>query len=189
MEKLTPTSYVRMVDAWLIFGQLIPFVEVSLLTIIELYNDGMDRVNHHGRAINTKSTVSILQMNWTLCYCSFVRAYKLFHKHLPGQELNWMEMRNSTGTRLTMKSILKIENLMLPSRLFSCWPNLLLSWGNQHKSSNTYLEIQTLQNGPKPQVFAKVLLQNVIHDIIEKKIVPTLVFTFFCVYWTFGICC
>ena len=35
----------------------------------------------------------------------------------------------------------------------------------------------------------KVLLQNVIHDIIEKKIVPTLVLTFFCVYWTFGICC
>ena len=59
MEKLPPTSYVRMVDVWLIFGQLIPFVEVSLLTIIELYNDDMDRVNHHGEAMNVKSTVSI----------------------------------------------------------------------------------------------------------------------------------
>ena len=139
----------------LIFGQLIPFVEVSLLTIIELYNDDMDMVNHHGRAINTKSTVSILQMNWTLCYCSFIRSYKLLNKPLPGLELNWMEMGNSTGTRLTIKSILKIENLMLPSRLVLCYPNLLLSFGNQHKSLKTYSEIQTLQNGPKLQVFEK----------------------------------
>ena len=28
MEKLPATSYVRLVDIWLIFGQLIPFVEV-----------------------------------------------------------------------------------------------------------------------------------------------------------------
>ena len=61
MEKLPPTSYVRMVDVWLIFGQLIPFIEVSLLTIIELYNDDLDRVNHHGSLINTKSNVSIFQ--------------------------------------------------------------------------------------------------------------------------------
>ena len=47
MEKLPPTSYVRMVDIWLIFGQLIPFLEVGLLTIIELYRDS-DMVNHHG---------------------------------------------------------------------------------------------------------------------------------------------
>ena len=65
MEKLPPTSYVRMVDVWLIFGQLIPFVEVSLLTIIELYNVDIDRVNHHGTAINIKNPVSIKLM---LCY-------------------------------------------------------------------------------------------------------------------------
>ena len=28
MEKLPVTSYVRLVDIWLIFGQLIPFIEV-----------------------------------------------------------------------------------------------------------------------------------------------------------------
>ena len=49
MEKLPPTSYVRMVDIWLIFGQLIPFVEVALLTIIEMYND-QENINHHGLA-------------------------------------------------------------------------------------------------------------------------------------------
>ena len=29
MEKLPVTSYVRLVDIWLIFGQLIPFIEVT----------------------------------------------------------------------------------------------------------------------------------------------------------------
>ena len=29
MEKLPATSYVRMVDIWLIFGQLIPFIQVE----------------------------------------------------------------------------------------------------------------------------------------------------------------
>ena len=47
MEKLPPTSYVRMVDIWLICGQLIPFLEVILLTMLELYNEE-DTVNHHG---------------------------------------------------------------------------------------------------------------------------------------------
>ena len=49
MEKLPSTSYVRLVDIWLICGQLIPFIEVILLTLRELYNEE-DEINHHGRA-------------------------------------------------------------------------------------------------------------------------------------------
>ena len=72
MEKLPATSYVRMVDIWLIFGQLIPFIQVEppsciwenkvshksfwlkvvLFTIIELYNEGDSTINHHGFARN-----------------------------------------------------------------------------------------------------------------------------------------
>ena len=48
MEKLPPTSYVRLVDIWLICTQLIPFIEVVLITLMELYNDS-DEINHHGR--------------------------------------------------------------------------------------------------------------------------------------------
>ena len=63
MEKLPVTSYVRLVDIWLIVGQLIPFLEVIfklihtfnnlkywkvvLFTIVEFYNDD-DSINHHG---------------------------------------------------------------------------------------------------------------------------------------------
>ena len=66
MEKLPPTSYVRMVDVWLIFGQLIPFIEVTLLTIMEHYNVEEDKVNHHGTAISITNPVSI-QPNVVLC--------------------------------------------------------------------------------------------------------------------------
>ena len=50
MEKLPSTSYVRLVDIWLICGQLIPFIEVILLTLMELYNEDDGVINHHGFA-------------------------------------------------------------------------------------------------------------------------------------------
>ena len=59
MEKLPSTSYVRLVDIWLICGQLIPFIEVILLTLRELYNED-DEINHHGsaRKVDSFSKVS-----------------------------------------------------------------------------------------------------------------------------------
>ena len=141
MEKLPPTSYVRMVDVWLIFGQLIPFIEVSLLTIMELYNVETDKVNHHGTAINIKNPVSIQLM---LCYSFsgyFIRTSTLLNK--PLLELNWLEMGEIKGTRsIAIKSILILGQLLIPTRM--CWC-----------SSKTYFEIQTYQNGPKLQVFEK----------------------------------
>ena len=50
MSKLPPTSYVRLVDIWLINGQLVPFVEVIILTILELKREGVSAINHHGFA-------------------------------------------------------------------------------------------------------------------------------------------
>ena len=53
MDKLPPTAYVKMIDIWLIGGQLIPFIEVVLLTIIEMLRDGdgsgTQTINHHGQ--------------------------------------------------------------------------------------------------------------------------------------------
>ena len=50
MSKLPPTSYVRLVDIWLINGQLVPFLEVIILTILELKREGVSAINHHGFA-------------------------------------------------------------------------------------------------------------------------------------------
>ena len=61
MEKLPPTSYIRMVDVWLIFGILIPFLEGSILTFKE-YNNDEDafNVNHHGRTVTISNVSSKL---------------------------------------------------------------------------------------------------------------------------------
>ena len=48
MAKLPPTAYVRLVDIWLINGQLVPFIEVILLTVMELKREGVSAINHHG---------------------------------------------------------------------------------------------------------------------------------------------
>ena len=50
MAKLPPTSYVRLIDIWLINGQLVPFLEVIILTILEVNRKGISAINHHGFA-------------------------------------------------------------------------------------------------------------------------------------------
>ena len=40
MESLPSTAYIKMIDAWLLFGQLIPFTEVILLTMMESVREG-----------------------------------------------------------------------------------------------------------------------------------------------------
>ena len=48
MARLPPASYLRLVDIWLISTQLVPFIQVALMTLIELYNDTSMDINHHG---------------------------------------------------------------------------------------------------------------------------------------------
>jgi len=65
MEKLPSTAYVKMIDVWLIFGQLIPFTEVVLLTMMEYLRVGDERgelmINNHGeeRIVFVGSSVQI----------------------------------------------------------------------------------------------------------------------------------
>ena len=52
--SLPKTAYIKLVDVWLIFSQLVPWVEVLLHTAIDMLReeDGEGReVNHHGRSI------------------------------------------------------------------------------------------------------------------------------------------
>ena len=49
-QSLPPTSYVKMIDIWLIFAQLIPFLEVLLHTWMDMHRVSEDReVNNHGK--------------------------------------------------------------------------------------------------------------------------------------------
>ena len=49
-QSLPPTSYVKMIDVWLIFAQLIPFLEVLLHTWMDMQRVSEDReINNHGK--------------------------------------------------------------------------------------------------------------------------------------------
>ena len=57
--SLPTTSYVKMVDIWLIFAQMVPFVEVLLHTWMDTCRIDAEReINHHGTAIEVGKDAS-----------------------------------------------------------------------------------------------------------------------------------
>ena len=49
-DRLPQTSYIKMVDVWLIFNLMLPFIQVILQTYIDTLRDDHGRaVNHHGQ--------------------------------------------------------------------------------------------------------------------------------------------
>ena len=52
-SSLPQTAYVKMVDVWLIFAQVVPWLEVLLHTLIDWMRTDEEerRVNHHGKTI------------------------------------------------------------------------------------------------------------------------------------------
>ena len=51
-NNLPKTSYMKMMDVWLLFNLLYPFIVVLLHTYMDtLRNDEEREINHHGRAI------------------------------------------------------------------------------------------------------------------------------------------
>ena len=60
--SLPPTAYVKMIDVWLIFSQLIPFSEVLLHTFMDCMRNEHERdINHHGKSIKIGDTGSMLE--------------------------------------------------------------------------------------------------------------------------------
>ena len=52
-NSLPKTSYMKMVDAWLLFNLLYPFIVVLIHTYIDTLRDDEDReINHHGKTVN-----------------------------------------------------------------------------------------------------------------------------------------
>ena len=69
-QSLPPTAYVKMVDIWLIFAQLVPFAEVLLHTWMDILRGSEEReVNHHGTSVkvgetqNTEEKVFVSRIN------------------------------------------------------------------------------------------------------------------------------
>ena len=53
-QSLPTTSYVKMVDIWMLFNLFLPFAQVLLHTYIDLLREGEEEereINHHGKAL------------------------------------------------------------------------------------------------------------------------------------------
>ena len=51
-NNLPKTSYMKMVDVWLLFNLLVPFIVVLIHTYMDtLRNDDNREINHHGKTI------------------------------------------------------------------------------------------------------------------------------------------
>ena len=49
-NNLPKTSYIKMIDIWLIFNLILPFIEVLIHTYMDTLRDDEEReINHHGR--------------------------------------------------------------------------------------------------------------------------------------------
>ena len=83
--SLPKTAYIKMIDVWLIFGQLIPWMEVLLHTAIDIQRIDEDEkgreINHHGRTIsvgggNTTNTkiVQVIHLYSTPLYFTVVHS-------------------------------------------------------------------------------------------------------------------
>ena len=78
MEGLPPTSETKMIDYWLILCQLVPFIEVVLLTAIESLREEEDKeedlTNSKNQTINHKVTLNIVDVSMyeeTSCHEDF----------------------------------------------------------------------------------------------------------------------
>ena len=74
-QSLPPTSYVKMIDVWLIFTQMIPFMEVLLHTWMDSHRVSEDReINHHGKTL-TVGDVDDKQVMYFNIYMTYFSAF------------------------------------------------------------------------------------------------------------------
>lgn len=60
VDKMAPTSYIKWMEIWLIFAQLVPFTEVILLTIQERYRKDEEETGNQQERKEMKP-----EKNWT----------------------------------------------------------------------------------------------------------------------------
>ena len=82
MEKLPPTSMIKWMEWWLIFAQMIPFLEVIFLTLSEASMElSEDKTNHNNYEPNLQTIEAWTEMViYILCtWCTF-DIFSIFRK-------------------------------------------------------------------------------------------------------------
>ena len=95
-NNLPKTSYMKMVDVWLLFNLLYPFIVVLIHTYMDTLRNDEDReINHHGKTIQVKdqndetgSTTKVLPTNAALVSVNEkveLEAQKAFYEKLEAE--------------------------------------------------------------------------------------------------------
>ena len=80
-NNLPKTSYMKMVDVWLLFNLLLPFIIVLLHTYMDtLRNDDEREINHHGKSIQVGNddgdNLEIIEAKRKVIFVFFYIGYK-----------------------------------------------------------------------------------------------------------------
>ena len=64
-NNLPKTAYIKMIDIWLIFNLLKPFVDILVQTYIETLRQEEDEreINHHGKSIKVEADKCVSTIN------------------------------------------------------------------------------------------------------------------------------
>lgn len=119
-DSLPKTSYIKMIDIWLIFNLFIPFAEVLLHTFIDSLREEESReVNHHGSSVKTNNNPSdkVIKVHGkTLKSGNAVRPLNLISR-IEEEELqarkNYYEKTKITNEK-RMKVAIKVASQGLP---------------------------------------------------------------------------
>ena len=65
MEGLPPTSEIKMIDLWLVLCQLVPFIEVILVTAIEFHNEEKVEIPENDNEVINTPSASVIPNNDT----------------------------------------------------------------------------------------------------------------------------
>ena len=87
-SSLPKTSYMKMVDAWLLFNLLYPFIVVLIHTHMDTLRDDEEReVNHHGKTVSVSAEpegavikVKIAKLFSQLCKWCFLQGKACKHE-------------------------------------------------------------------------------------------------------------
>ena len=80
-NNLPKTSYMKMVDVWLLFNLLFPFIIVLLHTYMDtLRNDEEREINHHGKTIQVneenENTIKVVLLD-SIAIMNFTKPIRL----------------------------------------------------------------------------------------------------------------
>ena len=163
--SLPKTAYVKMIDIWLIFAQLIPFFEVLLHTYMDtLRIEGPDKereINHHGKTITVGSDNAVAPSGEKKC---------IFIHYLTGQF-------NISG----ISSPLPGEVDRVPSRSRSLWSGVNKRLVSRDEQEMVEARKEFYKNAENEKDFLKK------GEWIGKKAVPFFVFVFCIFYWGYGL--